>query len=129
MTNIWTPGGGRVVALAPGPGDLFVVTTVSGRKVLLHPVEQFGHALKLAEAAAIRMAPVPVTIKVLSLTLTEGQAFGLIPSDLLKDETPEQEAETRQLVVKTLWQLVQNGSEQKVRSDAWRMLKELGEVK
>lgn len=127
--NIWTPGGGHVVALAPGPGDLFVLTTVAGRKVLLHPVEQFGYAVKLAEAAAIRMAPVPVTIKVLSLTLAEGQAFGLIPADLGKDETPEQEAETRQLVVKTLWKLVQHGSEAKVRSDAWRMLQELGEVK
>lgn len=97
--------------------------------MLLHPVEQFGYVVKLAEAAAIRMAPVPITIKVLSLTLVEAQAFGLIPADLGKDETPEQEAETRQLVVKTLWQLVQNGSEAKVRSDAWRMLKELGEVK
>lgn len=74
MTNIWTPGGGRVVALAPGPGDLFVLTTVASRKVLLHPVEQFGHVVKLAEAAAIRMAPVP------KLLCTWAQARGEKPS-------------------------------------------------
>jgi hypothetical protein len=54
--NIWTPGGGRVVALAPGPGDLFVLTTVAGRKVLLHPVEQFGYAVKLAHLPQVREA-------------------------------------------------------------------------
>ena len=39
MTNIHTPGGGRVVALSPGPDDLFVVTIVAGRTASLHTVE------------------------------------------------------------------------------------------
>lgn len=126
MTSIHTPGGGRVVALSPGPDDLFVVTTVAGRKVSLHTVEQFGHALKLAEAAATRMAPVPLTIKVMSLTWAEAQRFGLIPSDLFKDETPEQQAEWRRQIVATLWGVVYNCNEAKPRADALALLKELG---
>jgi len=126
MTNIHTPGGGRVVALSPGPDDLFVVTTVAGRKVSLHTVEQFDGALKLAERAAYRMAPVPVTIKVMSLTLAEAQQFGLIPSDLFKNETPEEDAGHRQFVVRTLWDIVRNSNEAKPRADALDMLKHLG---
>jgi hypothetical protein len=127
--NIWTSGGGRVATMAPGPDDVLVVTTVAGRRVSLHTVDDYGHALNVAEAAAVRMAPVPVTIKVFCLTLIEAQAFGLVPSDLCKNQTPKEEAETRELVVTTLWNLLQNGSEAKVRSQAWRMLKDLGEVK
>lgn len=126
--NIHTPGGGRVVALSPGPDDLFVVTTVAGSNVSLHTVEQFGHALKLAEAAAIRMAPVPVTIKVLSVTLREAQRFGLIPSDLGEDETFGDDAGRRQFVIRTLWDIVRNSNQAKPRADALDMLKELGEL-
>lgn len=128
MTNIHTPGGGRVVALSPEPDDLFVVTTVAGRKVSLHTVEQFGHALKRAEAAANRMAPVPVSVKVLCLTLTEAQRFGLIPADLDKDETLEGDADRRQFVIRTLWDIVRNSNQAKPRADALDMLKELGEL-
>lgn len=126
MTNIWTPGGGRVVAFSPGPDDLFVVTTVAGRKVSLHPVEQFDAALKLAERVAYRMAPVPVTIKVMSLTLAEAQRFGLIPSDLFKDDTLEEGVEDRQFVIRTLWAIVRNSNQAKPRADALDMLKHLG---
>ncbi|GGO35755.1 hypothetical protein GCM10010991_28540 [Gemmobacter aquaticus] len=125
--NIHTPGGGRVATMAPSPDDLFVVTTVAGRKVSLHTEEQFGHALKLAEAAAIRMAPVPVTIKVMSLTWAEAQRFGLIPSDLFKNEAPEQQAEWRRQIVATLWGVVYNCNQAKPRADALELLKELGE--
>ena len=128
MTNIHTPGGGHVVALSPGPDDVFVVTTVAGRKVSLHTVEQFWHALKLAEAAAIRMAPVPVTIKVMSLTWAEAQRFGLIPYDLFKDETPEQQAEWRRQIVATLWGVVHNCNQAKPHADALELLGELGEL-
>lgn len=99
MTNIWTPGGGRVATMAPGPDDLFVVTTVAGRRALMHPVGLYDHALKQAEAAAIRMAPVPVTIKVLCVTLREAQAFGFAPDDLFEGQTPQEEAEWRRMML------------------------------
>lgn len=72
------------------------------------------------------MAPVPVTIKVLSLTLTEGQAFGLIPSDLGEDETLGDDAGRRQFVIRTLWDIVRNSNQAKPRADALDMLKHLG---
>lgn len=43
--------------------------------------------------------------------------------------TPEEAAEAREVAVSTLWNVVRNGSEARARNDAWRILKELGEVK
>lgn len=130
MTNIWTPGsgGGRVATMAPGPDDVFVVTTVGGRRALIHPVGLYEHALELAQAAAIRMAPVPMTIRVMAVTLSEAQAFGFVSDDLFEDQTPGQEAEMRQLVVSTLWTVVRHSNEARPRADALRLLKEMGEM-
>lgn len=127
MTNIWTPGGGRVATMAPGPDDLFVVTTVSGRRALMHPVGLYDLALKQAQAAAIRMAPVPVTIKVLCVTLREAQAFGFAPDDLFEGQTPQEESEWRRLMVASLYDVLRNCNEAKPRADALALLKQLGE--
>ncbi|MDP2083002.1 MAG: hypothetical protein U0934_00490 [Pseudotabrizicola sp.] len=126
MTNIWTPGGGRVATMAPGPDDLFVVTAVSGRRALLHTVDQYGHALRLAEAAA-STAPMPVTIRVMPLSLREAQALGFLPSeDLISDHAPAEEADNRNLVVHTCMDVLQNCNEAAPRAEALRLLKEMG---
>lgn len=130
MTNVYfAPGGGRVATIAPGPDDLFVVTTIAGRKVLLQPIHHYQRALEVAQAFVKAQAPTAVTVKVFALSGAEAQAMGFLPADLLQDQTPEQEAEDRQLVVSTLWNVVMQSNEAKPREDALRLLKNLGEVK
>lgn len=130
MTNVYfAPGGGRVATIAPGPDDLFVVTTIAGRKVLLQPLHQYQRALEVAQAFVKAQAPTPVTVKVFALSAAEAQAMGFLPADLLQGQTPEQEAKDRQLVVSTLWNVVMKSNEAKPREDAMRRLRNLGEVK
>ena len=72
MTNIWTPNGNRVAALAPGPGDLFVVTTMFGKRVFVQPIGNYDRAVKIAEAFARQMTQErPFTIKVLPMSFSE----------------------------------------------------------
>lgn len=35
---IWTRNGNHVAALGPAPGDLFVLTTIGGKRVFVEPV-------------------------------------------------------------------------------------------
>lgn len=52
--DLWTEGANRVVALPPSPGDLFVITTVAGKRVLVHPVHEYGKAVSIAKAYSRR---------------------------------------------------------------------------
>jgi hypothetical protein len=129
MTNVyWAPGGGRVATIAPGPDDLFVVTTIGGRRALFQPIFEYDQALAVAQAFVKAQAPVPVTVKVLCVTAAEAKAMGFVPA-VPEAPTSEEAAEAREVAVSTLWNVVRNGSDAKARNDAWRMLKELGEVK
>ncbi len=127
--NIWGPGGGRVATMAPGPGDVMVLTTAGGRRVLMHPVDQYDHAVKLAHAAVLRMAPVPVTLRVMCLSLAEAQAMGLAPVDLFPDMTPAQDADMRLIVVNTLHAVLRDCNEPQPRADALQLLRQMGEMK
>lgn len=130
MTNVyWAPGGGRVATIAPGPDDLFVVTTIGGRRALFQPVNEYDRALSVAQAFVKAQAPMPITVKVLCVTATEAKAMGFVPDAAPEALSPEEEAEARQLAVITLWNVVRNGNDAKVRGDALHLLKELGEVK
>lgn len=129
MTNVyWAPGGGRVATIAPGPDDLFVVTTIGGRRALFQPIFEYDQALAVAQAFVKAQAPVPVTVKVLCVTAAEAKAMGFMPA-VPEAPTPEEAAEAREVAASTLWNVVRNGSDARARNDAWRMLKELGEVK
>ena len=129
MTNVyWAPGGGRVATIAPGPDDLFVVTTIGGRRALFQPIFEYDQALAVAQAFVKAQAPVPVTVKVLCVTAAEAKAMGFV-SAVPEAPTPEEAAEAREVAVSTLWNVVRNGSDARARNDAWRILKELGEVK
>lgn len=129
--NIWTTGamGGRVATMAPGPGDVLVLTCVNGRRVLMHPVGEYDHALKLAQAAAARMAPVPVTIRVMCLSVQEAQAMGLAPDGLFQDMTPEEDAQMRLIVVNTLHAVLRDCNEPQPRAEAMQLLRQMGELK
>lgn len=128
MTNIWTAGGGRVAILAPGPDDLFCVTTLGGRRVVVQPIFEYEQALAVAQAF-VAQAPVPVTLKVLCLSAREAKAMGYLPEGTLPAESPAQDAEDRQFAVSTLWRVVRESNDAKVRGDALGLLRELGEVR
>lgn len=128
MTNVyWAPGGGRVATIAPGPDDLFVVTTIGGRRALFQPIFEYDQALAVAQAFVKAQAPVPVTVKVLCVTAAEAKAMGFVPA-VPEAPTPEEAAEAREVAVSTLWNVVRNCNEAKPRADALALLKQLGEL-
>jgi len=95
--SITLPNGNRVVSLPPSPDDLFVVTTLFGRRVCAQPVSEYEEALNVAEAfARSHTQSRPFTVKVLCLDLREGlDAMGLQASDLFRDQTPAEEGDMR----------------------------------
>ena len=51
--------------------------------------------------------------------------MGFVPDDLAQDQTPEQEAETRQLVVNTLLDVLRKSNEPAPRAEAMQLLQAL----
>lgn len=51
--------GGRVVALAPGPDDLLMVTTIGYQPTLAQPFNEHDRALRAAQSFAKALAHVP----------------------------------------------------------------------
>ncbi|MGX0876321.1 hypothetical protein ACSSV4_000998 [Roseovarius sp. MBR-154] len=127
--DLWGNGGNSVTALPPSPGDVLVVTTLFGRRVLVHPIHEYDRVLRIADAFARRLRHRhPVALKVLCLSLTEAQRMGLAPDGMFQDQTPEEEAQMRQLVVTTCLEVLRDSDDAKVRADAMRLVKELGVV-
>lgn len=52
MTNIWSRNLNCVSAMAPSPDDLFVVTTLFGKRVFVQPIHEYEAALRVAQAFA-----------------------------------------------------------------------------
>lgn len=116
--------------MSTSPGDLFVVTTVGGKLVLIHSIDEYDKAVNLAHAFTHCWRGKPsVTIKVLSLTLQEAQAMGYLPANLSQNQTPEQRAEARQFVVNNLWRIISTCNEAKPRAEALDLLRSMGELK
>lgn len=128
QSDLWGPGDNRVVALPPSPGDLFAVTTVGGKLVLFHPINEFDKAVGSANAFCRRYRGKPVTIKVFSLTLQEAQAMGYLPANLSQNQTPEQRAEARRFVVDNLWRIIRTCNEPEPRAEALDLLRSMGEI-
>lgn len=130
QSDLWGPGDNRVVALPPSPDDLFVVTTVGGKRVLMHPINEYDKAVSIAQAFTRHWrADQPVTVKVLCLSGREAIAMGYLPADPFRNETPEQQAEARRFVVNNLWNIIRTCNEPKPRAEALDLLRELGELK
>lgn len=131
MTNHWIPNGNRVATMAPGPGDLFVVTTLGGKRVLVDPIADYEKALRIAEAFARQMAqPRPLTIKVIPMSLPEMLAhIGTTPKRLAAGLSPDDEASDRQLVVDTCMSALRECNEPQVRKDAYDLLVSIGVMK
>lgn len=124
--NIWGPNGNRVASSPPGHGDVFCVTTLLGKRVFLETVADYAAALDRANRfIAVTKHTSPLTVRVMCLSLVEAQAMGFVPDDLAQDQTPEQEAETRQLVVTTLLDVLRKSNEPAPRAEAMQLLQAL----
>jgi hypothetical protein len=127
---LWGAGGHHVAVLPPSYGDLFVLTTVLGRRVSLDHIGNYEQAVRRAHAMADRIVHhVPVVIKVLCLSAVEScKLHGIDPATLFADETPEQEAQMRQHIITSMTQLLHTSSDPRVRSDALKLLTDLGAI-
>ena len=127
---LWGSGGHQVVSLPPSLGDLFCVTTLLGKGVLVDPVTHYEGAVQRARAFAERLVhPEPVVIKVLCLTFTEAKAMGLAPADLFRDLSPEDEAAMRQQIIANCNDALRNCQDPRVRADALQLLTDLGALR
>jgi hypothetical protein len=123
----WGMGEHSIAKLPPSTGDLFCVTTVHGKAVLVDPITAYTYAVQRAEWFLRRIVhPVPVVIKVLCVTLVEAQALGLAPRDLFRDQTPEDDAAMRQAALNACMGALHNSPDARVRADAIEMLTNLG---
>lgn len=125
---IWTPNGNHVAALGPAPGDLFVVTTIGGKRVFVEPVSQYGKAVQLAEAfARATTQPRPFTIKVLCMSFSELLAhMGTTREECAKHLSPEDAEADRKAAIRACTELLRTSNESQVREDALQILKDMG---
>ena len=129
--NVWTPNGNRVAALAPGPDDLFVVTTIGGRRVTVQPVADYPKAIKTAEAFARETdTPRPLTVKVLCMSLRELLAhMGTTIGDFAAGLSPEVDKEFRHLAIQTCMEALHANTDAATRADAVELLTGLGALR
>lgn len=127
--NNWGPHGNRVASCPPGHGDVFCVTTLLGKRVFLETVADYAEALDRANRfIAVTKHTSPLTVRVMCLSLVEAQAMGFVPDDLAQDQTPAEEAETRQLVVNTLLDVLRKSNEAAPRAEAIQLLQAMKEL-
>ena len=131
MTNIWSHNRNCVSTMAPAPDDLFVVTTLFGKRVFVQPIGDYEAALRVAQAFADHVQqPRPVVVKVLCLSHAEmTDAMGIDPAKLFEGQTPEQEAELRQIVVTACKTALLDSPQQIVRADAMQLLINMGDMR
>lgn len=131
MTNLRMRNGNCVAALAPSPGDLFVVTTIGGKVVFLQGADDYEKALRLAEAFAEQMSPKerPFTVKVLGMSLDELLAFkGVSRDDFVASISPEGDVEIRRFAVAACKEALRDCNDPAVRRDAYDLLVDMGEL-
>lgn len=101
MTNFWCRNRNCVSTMSPAPDDLFVMTTLFGKRVFVQPIRDYEKALATAQRFAdLVRHPRPIVVKVLCLAHAEmTEALGIDPATAFQGQTATQEAELRQLVV------------------------------
>ena len=129
--TLWGARGNDVAVLPPSHGDLFVLTTVFGRSVFLDPITHYEQAVRRAHDLADRIVhPEPVVIKVLSLSALEScKLHDIDAATLFADQTPEQEAEMRRQIITNCHDVLRNCPDAKVRSDALKLLTDIGAIR
>lgn len=129
--NIWSRNGNCVSAMSPAPDDLFVVTTLFGKRVFVQPITEYKKALATAEKFAdFVQQPRPVVVKLFCLTAVEmADAMGFDPATLFAGQSPEEEAQMRKLVVTACKDALLDSPLATVRADALELLINIGELK
>jgi len=130
-TDLWSNGGNKVIQLPPSPDDIFVVTLLFGKVMFCQPIAEYQKAVRVAEGFIRRVRPPrPITLKVLSVTGAEASTMMQIdPATLFADQTPEEEAQLRGLVVARCKDALRDNNDPAVRNDAYDLLINLGELK
>lgn len=128
--NIWCQNGNCVSTMSPAPDDLFVVTTLFGKRVFVQPIADYEAALTVAQAFANYVQhPRPIVVKLLCLTHTEmTDAMGVDPATLFEGQTPEHEAEWRHAVVTACKTALVKSPLVAVRADAMQLLMNMGDM-
>lgn len=126
--DLWGAGGHRVATMAPSPDDLFVVTLMFGKRVLVDPIDQYDRAVRVAEAFARRIVhDRPVTIKVLPMSFAELVAHtGTTREELAMTLTPEDREADRRLIIDGCWRALRESNDPKVRAEASEILTGMG---
>lgn len=129
--NIWSRNGNCVSAMSPAPDDLYVVTTLFGKRVFVQPITEYKKALATAEKFAdFVQQPRPVVVKLFCLTAVEmADAMGIDPATLFADQTAQEQAEMRQLAVTACKDALRDSPLATVRADALQLLINMGELK
>lgn len=128
MTTLHSRNGNCVAALQPAPGDLFAVTLLAGRVVLVRPVGEYEQSLKLAEAFADQLAQPgkPFTVKVHGMSLAELLAFKGISREDFAAGLVGDDAELRSLAESTCKRVLRDSNDAAVRHDAFDLLVSMG---
>ena len=125
--DLWSKGNNRVTTMAPGPGDLFVVTTLGGKRVFVEPIDQYDHALRIAEGFARRIIhDRPVIIRVVPMTSDELLMHMGTTLEAVATNPSEGDSADRKLVVDTCMAALRECSDPAVREDALALLTSLG---
>lgn len=115
----------RVATLAPGYGDLFVITLVGDKIVFNEPVTSYDLAVKRAEFWAKKRQRRPFTIKVIALGGHEACKL-LDIKNPFGNQTPREEYEFRQQARKNCISALKNCRDPRVRADAYDVLRAIG---
>jgi len=118
---------GRVATYPPTHGDLFVITMIGGQIVYNEPITAYEAAVWRAEAVVARLRwRRSYTVKVLPLSGPEARALGLLPDELLANQTPREAYDMREHARATCIRALERNRDPDVRADAYDTLAMIG---
>lgn len=117
---------GRVATLAPGHGDVCVLTLLGDRVLAYEPVTEYDRAVRLATELAQTRSTRPFTVKVIALSGAEARKLLGISNGIFH-MTPDEDREMRAQVRANCIRALQTCRDPRVMADAYDTLRMLGE--
>ncbi|WP_146642680.1 hypothetical protein [Thioclava marina] len=118
---------GRVATLAPGHGDLFVLTLLGDRVLAYEPITVYDRAVRRANELAKVRSERPFTVKVLALSGREARKL-LGISGGISSLAPHEYAELREQIRANCIAALETCRDPHVMADAYDVLRWLGAV-
>lgn len=118
---------GRVATLAPGHGDIVVLTLLGDRVLAYEPVTQYDLAVRRANKLAQTRSARPFTVKVMALSGAEARKL-LGISKGLAHLAPHEHAELREQIRANCIEALGSCRDPNVMADAYDVLRWLGAV-